>query len=464
MYRFLFSPWLAGNGLASLVIARSPAMTTELTAWRGETVYVEADIRDNPSREQFALRRYRIGLVETDVRSFVWARIGQYGDALVPVESPEETASITAIEVKPDAITGEHIFSGAPSEAAVLSGRSFILRVMEADLPACRKFPFYAEVNSNDCLRAYVHFKKLNERDHPEDFRIGRQVEVTQHALALARQFGIEPVKQSIDWFDEPAITPVDVSQRMIDTSYHQLMFENNIAPPIIYCGSWDWNGEWRNSHPDTPYHPNASFLAEVEKQAPDGTMAWCADEPGTTGMSIEDAIERVKYVQKYAPRLVPMITTGSRSIEGLRRLAADLPIRYCIVQNEDRPDQLPGVKGSYFSCMAQGCGGSRVNRPYRTFFPVAVIEGDPIMDFQGAIRTAKNMQAVFVLYYKLNKNLLTCWDKGGLFDEQDGGNGDGTAMYVDTRTGLVIPSVRMMHWHIAQQQVEKEMILAGGR
>jgi hypothetical protein len=59
---------------------------------------------------------------------------------------------------------------------------------------------------------------------------------------------------------------------------------------------------------------------------------------------------------------------------------------------------------------------------------------------------------------------LLTCWDKGGLFDEQDGGNGDGTAMYVDTRTGLVIPSVRMMHWHIAQQQVEKEMILAGGR
>jgi hypothetical protein len=439
-------------------------MTTELTAWRGETVYVEADIRDNPSTAQFALRRYQIGMVETEVRSFVWARIGQYGDALIPVESPEEAASITAIEVKANAITGEHVFSGAPSEGASLSGKSLILRVMEADLPANRVFPFYAEVNSNDCLRAYVHFKRLNENDNPEEFRIERQVEVTQHALALARQFGIEPVKQSIDWFDEPAIASVDVSQRMLRTSYRDLVFKNNIAPPIIYCGSWDWNGDWRKRHPDIPYHPSPGFLAELEKLAPDGAMAWCADEPGTTGMSIEDAIERVKHVRKYAPKLVPMITTGSRSLEKLRSLAADLPIRYCIVQNEDRPDQLPGPKGSYFSCMAQGCGGSRVNRPHRTFYPVAVVEGDPVMDFQGAIRTARDMQAVFVLYYKLNKNLLTCWDKGGLFDDRDGGNGDGTAMYVDASTGLVIPSVRMMHWHIAQQQVEKEMILARGR
>ncbi|MFM9087121.1 MAG: hypothetical protein ACKOPT_03065, partial [Cyanobium sp.] len=172
-------------------------------------------------------------------------------------------------------------------------------------------------------------------------------------------------------------------------------------------------------------------------------------------GMSVEAAIERVRLVKRYAPRLTPMIPTGGVVLDKLRELAPDLHIRYCINQCHDLPSMLSGEKGSYFSCSAQGCGDTKDDT--LPTFPVAVVEGDPDKDFQRAIKLAADNEAIFTLYYTITKRLQTCWREDGIYNE--GGNGDGTAMYINPRTGLTMPSVRMMHWHIAQQMVEKQML-----
>lgn len=444
-------------------------MSMPLTAWRGETLYVQTDIRCHPCPKEFQIRRYQIRMVETEFASWKGARTGMYGDALMPVDRAEVPAAITAIDVGVDALPGERVFTTA-------AGEPLSLHVGYETLPPKRLFPFYAEVNANDCLRAFLHFRGQDPDPTRSEDRL--QMMVTKHAIDLARQFGIEPVKQSFHWFENPIMAPAVVRELMDKYAYVDLVFANAIAPPIIFCGSWDWNGAWQAEHPEVPYHPNATFLEEVDQAVAKaisegslaGAMAWCADEPrlpgDLAGMPVDVAIERVKVVLRHAPHLTPMITTGENSLQELRRLAGNLPIRYCVVQNHDRPDLLPGAsKGSYFSCMAQGCATSKQSRPQRTDFPVAVVEGCHEADFQGAIRKAREMRAEFVLYYKVTKKLTTCWEKGGLFDDLDGGgNGDGTAMYVNESTGLVIPSVRMMHWHIAQQQVEKEMVLARGR
>jgi hypothetical protein len=433
---------------------------TPRTVWRGETHYAQSDIAENPSPDEFAIRRFQLCRVKTIKSSWTDVGTGYYDDVLMPVDAPGIAASISAITVLPGAKPGLRAFQAATQEP-------LFLEIADKSLPQERIFPFYSEVNSNDCLQAFRIRGGLEPNRKGDDYQL--QFIITHHAVSLARQFGIEPVKQSIHWFEDPMTSADVVITLMKDYKYDDLVFQGRIAKPIIFCGSWDFDGSWRRQHPDVPYHPNKTFLAEVNRRAPQGTMAWCADEPrlpgDDSGMPVPAAIERVKYVLQHAPRLIPMITTGENSLKELRALAdkEKLPICYCIVQNHDSPLLFPNAKGSYFSCMAQGCDdydpsdASGKPQKKRTSFPVAVVEGCPIADFQGAIKLAYKNKALFALYYKITKRLKHCWLDGGIYNE--GGNGDGTAMYIHPCTGLAIPSVRMMHWHIAQQEIEKKML-----
>jgi hypothetical protein len=412
-------------------------------SWRRETLYIEADIRVNPWPAEFRLRRYRIRSITTLKPSWCGARVGAYGDALEPVTSTAHPADITSIHVRATARPGKRQFVTARNE-------DWDLEVLEKQLPKQRIFPFYSEVNSNNCLQAYGTRGMDATRPKPSDSKQGR---VTHHAIQLARSFGIEPVKQAQVWFDDPGADQASVDERMNGCyGYRNLVVNGAIAPPIIWCASIP--------QPDCSYEPNHVFLQQINKLAPPGSMAWCADEPCAdgigNGMSVEAALSRVRLVQHYAPKLIPMITTGRYGLTRLQAMAADLPIRYCIVQNEDTPSLLSKQKGSYFSCMAQGCGESNGHKD-RTPFPVAVVEGDPIDDFQAAIKLAHSNNALFALYYAITLRLATCWTNGGLYNE--GGNGDGTAMYIHSPTGLAMPSIRLMRWHQAQQMIEKLMI-----
>ena len=433
---------------------------TPRTVWRGETHYAKSNIIENPNPNEFAIRRFQLCSVKTIKPSWADAKTGYYDDVLMPVDTPDIAASISAITVLPGATTGLRVFQTATQEPLVLD-------IADKSLPLERTFPFYSEVNSYDCLQAFSIRGGLAPNRKGDDDQL--QFSITHHAVSLARQFGIEPVKQSINWFADPMIPADEVITLMNNYKYDDLVFQGRIAKPIIFCGSWDFDASWQQKNPTVPYHPNATFLAEVNRRAPQGTMAWCADEPrlpgDDAGMPVPEAIKRVKHVLQHAPRLIPMITTGENSLQELRALAdkEKLPIRYCIVQNHDSPLLLPGAKGSYFSCMAQGCNdydpSDASDKPpkKRTSFPVAVVEGCPITDFQRAIKLAYENKALFALYYKITKRLKHCWLDGGIYNE--GGNGDGTAMYIHPRTGLAIPSVRMMHWHIAQQEIEKQML-----
>ena len=426
---------------------------TSLEVWRRETAYIFKDIPVNPWSEHIALRRYSTQAVITQRPSWQGVRIGEFLDALVPLY-PDDSASaqVTAIDIAAEAPAGTYSFTTA-------SGEPVELTVVDQALPAQRLFPFYSEVGSEDCRKAYLEIKGLaaycaDEANHNDQRCWQPQGPQTLKAIALARQFGIEPVKQSLFLFDNPQADIQDILDRMNGPyGYKNIVLTGTIAPPIIWCGSIN--------QPDRCYDPHPFFLKQINDLAPPGSIAWCADEPCVeergNGMDASKALDRVQYVQKYAPRLIPMITTDKINMLKLQRLAVNLPILYTIIQNDDDPGLISDQKGSYFSCMAQGnCSGTDPIHP-RTDFPVAVIEGDPTCDFEGAIRRAYANRARFALYYKITKRLSTCWQPGGLYNE--GGNGDGTALYVDKATGDPIPSIRLLHWHRAQQAVEKEIV-----
>ncbi|MFM7448128.1 MAG: hypothetical protein ACKO24_05995 [Leptolyngbyaceae cyanobacterium] len=430
---------------------------TSLEAWRRETAYTFKDIPVNPWPEHIALRRYSRQNVTTQRPSWQGATIGEFSDALVPLQPDDSVpAQVTAIDIAAETPAGTYSFTTA-------SGEPVELTVLDQALPAQRLFPFYSEVGSEDCRRAYLEIKGLaaycaDEANHNDQRCWQPQGPQALKAITLARQFGIEPVKQSLVLFDNPQADIQDIIDRMNGPyGYKNMVLTGAIAPPIIWCGSIN--------QLDRCYDPHPFFLQQINDLAPPGSIAWCADEPCVSGrgngMDARKAIDRVHYVQTYAPRLIPMITTGKVNIPELQASAADLPILYTIVQNDDDPDLFSNQKGSYFSCMAQGnCKETDPIHP-RTPFPVAVIEGDPTYDFEGAIRLAYANHARFALYYKITKRLSTCWQSGGLYNE--GGNGDGTALYVDKATGDPIPSIRLLHWHRAQQAVEKEIVVRLG-
>jgi hypothetical protein len=231
------------------------------------------------------------------------------------------------------------------------------------------------------------------------------------------------------------------------DSGYKKLVLDGAIAPPIIWCGTIT----------NPPYgRPSKFFLEEINNIVPAGTTAWCADEPSWNGiwngMSVEKAVCRAIYVHAHAPSLIPMITTGTGVLSAIRSSIALFRI------TTRRTSWLTRQRGPISAAWAQGCGETP---SARTDSPVAVIEGDRTEDFERAITKAKCNHASFALYYKITSNLRTCRLPGGLYNLDDGGNGDGTAMYVNKETGLVMPSIRMMCWHIAQQKVEKLLMTA---
>jgi hypothetical protein len=433
----------------------SPMPISTIEVWKGERVYLEGDFTS--SDERLTVRKYKKMGITTVIPSFQEAEVKKYFDALKPVK---DGADITVFEIPRDMLLGD--ISILDSTKSV----HYILRILDKTFPTISVFPMYSEVNSRNCILSKVAAIGGNISDFEQ---AGPQGLETLKSIRLARQFGIEPTKQAINWFTN--------LYRFEEHSYYNLVIKDAIAPPLIWCaGLLD---EERNSD-FSPDQPLEKWLENINEVVPKDSLAYCADEPGTTGFSVEQAMKIIKLVKKYAPNLRPMVTSVPN--EFYKKFGAEkikeLEIVFAPVQNLDdlslypidRYPQKEGSrfrKGSYFSCMAQGNCSNKVNSEYvckRTEFPVAVVEGDPIEDFQRSIRLAYENQADFVFYYMLNKRTHKCWDNNWYWDNgigiySEGGNGEGTAMYYDPENGDPWPSVRMMHWDIAKQQVEKEIL-----
>jgi hypothetical protein len=448
----------------------SPMLISTIEVWKGERVYLEGDFTS--SDERLTVRKYKKMGITTVIPSFQEAEVKKYFDALKLVSDGTEIADITVFEI-PRNITITEI-----SLLSKNSNVSTILRILDKTLPEISVFPMYSEINSEFSMypKVLVMGGKIEDKDNPDKAKKdqwwklygGLQGPQTVKTIKLARQFGIEPTKQTITAFTDGS----DYGEY----NYYNLVIKDAIAPPLIWCvGLLD---EERNAN-DAKFEPD-KWLKSINEIVPKDSLAYCADEPGTTGISVEQAIEIIKLVKEYAPNLRPMVTAVPD--EFYKKFGAEkikeLEIVFAPVQNLDDLSVYPidlypekeGLrfrKGSYFSCMAQGNCSNKVNSEYvckRTEFPVAVVEGDPIEDFQRSIRLAYENQADFVLYYMLNKRTHKCWDKSWNWDNgigiySEGGNGEGTAMYYDPENGDPWPSVRMMHWDIAKQQVEKEIL-----
>jgi hypothetical protein len=433
--------------------------------WKGERVYLKGNFTSSDARLEETVRKYKKSPITTVIPSFKEAKIGPYDDILEPVLKEAEIVDITVFEIPRDITKTEIPLFSKNSNATI------VLKVLDKILPETSVFPMYSEIGSEVSLypKVLAMGGKIEEKDDPDQTKFNQwwklygplQGPQTIKTIELARQFGIEPIKHSLSHY------PGDLDFRE-KYSYRNLVLKNTIAPPWIWCGGiFD---------PDQMKDKKAEeWLAMINDAVPENTIAFCADEPGEGGPSVYEASKIIEYVKKYAPKLRPMVTAvpdkfycclGEKAVK-------ELGIIFAPVQNWDnRPiERYPNGKGSYFSCMAQGncksktninCVASRKDEKGNEY-PVAVVEGDPIKDFQESIKLAYKNGAEFVFYYMLNKRTYRCWDISwgteGIGIYSEGGNGDGTAMYYDKKTGDPWPSVRMMNWDIARQAVEKEIL-----
>lgn len=441
--------------------------------WKGERVYLKDNFTASDARLEETVRKYKKRPIKTVMPSFKEAKIGEYDDILEPVPKEAEPADITVFEIPRDITKTEISLFSKNSNATM------ILKVLDKILPETSVFPMYSEIGSEVSLYPKVlvmggNIYGKDGKDRQDDPNMDQskkdqwwklygplQGPQTVKTIKLSRQFGIEPIKQSMSGY------PGDLDFYE-EYSYRNLVLKNTIAPPWIWCGDIFDPKQMKDKTAE-------EWLAIINDAAPENTIAFCADEPGESGPSIDKATTIIEYVKKYAPKLKPMVTAVPDKFYD--RLGEDrvkeLGIIFAPVQNWDnRPiERYPNGKGSYFSCMAQRnckkktnikCVSSRKDEEGNEY-PVAVVEGDPIKDFQESIKLAYKNGAEFVFYYMLNKRTYRCWDtswdEDGIGIYSEGGNGDGTAMYYDRQTGDPWPSVRMMNWDIARQSVEKEIL-----
>lgn len=372
-----------------------------IEAWRGETVYAEAQVNS-----PFPTTFYKARMVSTANASWRGARIGAYPDCLEPVAEGEEY-NLCAIHVPRDAAPGSYNIG------------DILLKVEDRTLPDKPLFPMYCGLQSQHCFDAFR--KATGSTDW------SKQGEVAQWYIDMLRSFWIEPYKHTTTFF--PTNLEKDVWGGT-KYSYYEVAINQAIATPML------WAGE-RSA-------PNGAWLFEVANSK---AKVWFhgIDEPGTgpSGITAQEAFDRVNLLQGYGS----VVQTGAWYNE-----YANMNVEYCKPINWI--DTKPGAPdGLYTSCMAAGNCSNNSDPNARTDYPTLAIEGDPYSDWQRFI-TLSREKAEFALYFHSTLNLTKCWDSGGLY--QEGVNGGGTLFYYNPTTGEPWPSVRLAHLHIALQEMSK--------
>lgn len=386
-----------------------PPVTNAIEVWQGETVFIYVDNGFTTDAGLGLVTGYKKRPITTLMPSFEGARVGDYYDAL----EPSNEADIVAIKI-----------TGDPGLYQTSEGA---YRVLDQQMPENPPFPMYAELNSYECLRTY--FKATGDTQN-----WAMQGPITRKYADLLRSFWVEPFKHSIRYY------PPDITRDGWGTteySYKTLVLDTAIAEPLI------WAGELTTA-------PPAGFISQL----PPGSLYYGQDEAGSGpgGGTVEQAIARIEYILREDPQAL-ILQTGL-----WREQYLAFPVLFAPVRNVY--DALPDAAFSKFwmiygSCMATGnCALSQNPRP-RTPYPVHVVEGDPIGDWERAILEAASFGANAYMHYAATKRLSMYWEPGGIYNE--GGNGDGTLLAFDPETGDPWPTVRLMHSFIALQKVAKE-------
>ena len=242
--------------------------------WKGERVYLEGNFTASDARLEETVRKYKTSPITTVIPSFKEANIGAYDDVLEPVPKEAEIAQITVFEIPRDITKTEISLFSKNSNATI------VLKVLDNILPERSVFPMYSEIGSEVSLypKVLAMGGKIEEKDDPDQAKKDQwwklygslQGPQTIKTIKLARQFDIEPIKQSMSGY------PGDLDFYE-EYSYRNLVLKNTIAPPWIWCGGIFYDQQIKDKKAE-------EWLAMINDEVPENTIAFCADEPGEGG------------------------------------------------------------------------------------------------------------------------------------------------------------------------------------
>lgn len=402
--------WLGGTGLeqplpspSPSVIASSgpsptPSPVISLKLMRGMTDGFEVTaLEAGPSVIDagiFKATALEVREVETLIPSFKGARVGKYGDALLPASEvlagKRYWVDITGVAAgeATKSILGHNVFVSVDS-------RVFTWPV-----------PVYMEMQFAQIARAH----NLADEGHTFDARM----KLAKEYAALLRAHGTEPVKHAVTLYPDSTFK---------NFKWNELILDNRIAPPCLFG-------------PADTIPPSVSLLQAIESAIKAGTLpndswvyAW--DEQAFDAVANAQALARAKLIKQYAPSLKVMMT---RQITDEFKPYVDIFVP--VINWFNQPGHTPASAYTgktlwlYHSNMSQGNTSNVTSidqvRP-ATQFPMAVIDA-PENDPARFVTESVAQGAKALLYYNTTESITTAFQTGGQY--KYGGNGDGNLLY----------------------------------
>lgn len=393
-------------------------------AWAGEVVYLYGQCAAGP----FKKTSYKAHDVETLQPSWKGARVGKYPIILEETESRSDMY-VNRIEIPRVMEPGTY-----PIE---VEDEPFSIVVEDKVMPKFPMMPMYMELQSRACR---LVLEKITG-----DPSWNLQPSITQKYIDMLRSFWIEPTKQGINHYPTDPTTDVWGGTA---GSYEALVFDGAIAEPLLWAGD-----PWK--------HPPKEFLQWVQASKYDA-MFWGMDEAGTgpSGATLEMALDRIRWLNTYAS-YHRVLQTGKPHPQylALEKELGEGGNAYIIrsipnVWVEKHRDEFEAMYGS---CMSVGNCQNTTDPDDRTIYPVHVIEGDPDDDWYASVIFAHIKKAEHYMHFSATKKLLNVWEPGGCYDE--GGNWDGTQIAHHPETGDPLPTMMLVKYHEALQEVTKRRL-----
>jgi hypothetical protein len=373
----------------SVVVSPTPVPFAELKLMRGMVDGFEMTApEDAPAKwtfENVSIQAYEIREVETLIPSYKGARVGKYGDALMPVETLE---------------TGKRYwvdYTGLKAGTADIYVLGELVRVTVEDRDYKQPLPVYMEMQFAQVSKAH------GLADVGTNFE--QRVTLNKQYAALLRAHGVEPIKHAVTVYPNTTFN---------NNRWNELVLDNRIAAPCLFGPA-----------PTLP--PSSTLLQAIEAAIKAGTLpadswAYAWDEGEGDATITQQALTRVNLIRQYAPSLKIMITR--RPDPAFGNVIFTPVINWFTAWGSNGPGWI------YTSCMANGNCTNKTSADLvkeATTFPMMVLDA-PETDPERFVIEGAATGATALLYFNTTQKMPTAFDPGGQYNE--GGNGDGTLLY----------------------------------
>lgn len=339
---------------------------------------------------------YRAQMVTTKTSSAIGLPVGDYPDALLPMDPATCGPGLYFVDVT--------VAKGSsPGTTLInLGGAQLLVRVSTFVMPDKPSFPLYIGMLGWSLLKA-----------HGLTDDVLHQAAITKQYVDLYRQHRIEPMGQGITTYppvNADGTLNLDLNQG-VGGSFRQLVVDGAIAPPCMVS-------------PIGVPAPSAAYLVGLEKAIkagvlPPGTWSYTWDEGERDPAKTALALAREQFIAAGSPSVLQNLT---REEDPQFAAAA---IFTPVMEFFKRGGQTKPY-WEYGSCMAQGkCENGPPVQPSGT--PMMVFDA-PSVHALAYLLVPYATGAKGALYYRGTEMVKTA-----LTDQYEwGGNGDGTLVYLN--------------------------------